>query len=774
MSVNTPVGSWLPTNNTTQSGTAYLNNIDADVDVLSRVGAMFVPQALPTPAMMAQVYQGHVYNVAAPAIAVTASTTSGSTSLGSLSTVAGLTIGMTVTGTGIPANATLAGLNASGTATLSAAATATSAGDVLTVTPSSTLIEVGAVTTGSTTSGSTSLGSLGTTQGIAIGMAATIYSYVGGVFTLAAPSGSIVTAVTTSSVTLNNAATLTVAGAQCCFAQPIGTTVTGTVTSGSTSLGSLTTTSGMFAGMSVAAAGVPATATIAGITGPNTATLSAAATATHAGATIAVTVPVPASNSRLDRVTLNRLSGQANWIAGTPAAAPVPPAIPLGQVPIAQLFATTSSTALANTSSIWDERDFTALGTAPGAFGTQISLASAATCDLGAAGSNNILVTGTTAITALGSSASVSAPLYQVEFAGALTLTYNSTSLILPGGVSIATAAGDAMLALYQGSGNWRVLDYMTADGSPVSVTGAEVTLASAATVNLGAAGSNLIAISGTTTITSFGSSASTANPLYWVRFTGALTLTYNATSLILPGSATITTAAGDAMLAQYLGSGNWKVHYYQPETGKALISPTQPNLQISIFTSSGTFTTSVGSATTTRYKFTATGGGGGGGNSSGSSTAGTGGGAGGTVVYEASGIAAGTNLTVTVGAGGTAGASGGTSSAVVNGVTITASGGSAGTTSTSANGGAGGTAANGTININGGDGTAVTGSGVGAIAGGDGGCSFWGGGGAGSNQSGSTGNSGKAYGSGGGGAGGNGSQGGAGAGGIVMVEWIL
>lgn len=67
----------------------------------------------------------------------------------------------------------------------------------------------------------------------------------------------------------------------------------------------------------------------------------------------------------------------------------------------------------------------------------------------------------------------------------------------------------------------------------------------SAATTPIGAAGTALYAtITGTTAITSFGSVG--AGTFRVVEFTGALTLTHNATSLRLPGSANIATAAGD------------------------------------------------------------------------------------------------------------------------------------------------------------------------------------------------------------------------------------
>ena len=69
------------------------------------------------------------------------------------------------------------------------------------------------------------------------------------------------------------------------------------------------------------------------------------------------------------------------------------------------------------------------------------------------------------------------------------------------------------------------------------------VTLASAATTDIGGQNSLAVEISGTTGITSLGTSY---NGPRFVRFTGALLLTNNATTLILPGAANITTAAGD------------------------------------------------------------------------------------------------------------------------------------------------------------------------------------------------------------------------------------
>lgn len=82
------------------------------------------------------------------------------------------------------------------------------------------------------------------------------------------------------------------------------------------------------------------------------------------------------------------------------------------------------------------------------------------------------------------------------------------------------------------------------------------------------------VSVTGTTTITSFGSGASTSNPLYFVRFTGALTLTHNATSLILPGGANLALSAGAAIVALYLGSGNWRVPFVQNGIGSTGVPP--------------------------------------------------------------------------------------------------------------------------------------------------------------------------------------------------------
>lgn len=101
-----------------------------------------------------------------------------------------------------------------------------------------------------------------------------------------------------------------------------------------------------------------------------------------------------------------------------------------------------------------------------------------------------------------------------------------------------------------------------------VEYPGDVLSIASAATTDLGTIRTRRPSVTGTATITSFGSTAVTSQPLYFVSFTGAAVLTHNAVSLILPGSRNITTAAGDFALALYLGGGNWQVLAYLPASG--------------------------------------------------------------------------------------------------------------------------------------------------------------------------------------------------------------
>ena len=103
-------------------------------------------------------------------------------------------------------------------------------------------------------------------------------------------------------------------------------------------------------------------------------------------------------------------------------------------------------------------------------------IASASSIDLSATNGLFHDVTGTTAITALGT---VRAGVWKVlKFEGALTLTHNSTSLILPTAANITTADGDIAMVVSEGSGNWRCTFYSRANGQALAFASASETVA--------------------------------------------------------------------------------------------------------------------------------------------------------------------------------------------------------------------------------------------------------------------------------------------------------
>lgn len=119
------------------------------------------------------------------------------------------------------------------------------------------------------------------------------------------------------------------------------------------------------------------------------------------------------------------------------------------------------------------------------------------------------------------------------------------------------------------------------------SLHGAWATVASAGTVDLGAqAGRNLV-ISGTTTITSFGTTGAADYIPFVVRFSGILTLTHGS-NLILPTGANITTAANDTAIVVWEGAGVWRVIAYQRADGTALAAAAAGGLPAGYLTGLG------------------------------------------------------------------------------------------------------------------------------------------------------------------------------------------
>ena len=99
------------------------------------------------------------------------------------------------------------------------------------------------------------------------------------------------------------------------------------------------------------------------------------------------------------------------------------------------------------------------------------------------------------------------------------------------------------------------------AAGNTETAVAAEITVASATTCDILGAESEFIAISGTTTITSFGTGA---NNKRFVRATGAFNITHNATTLVCPGGHSIVTKSGDTFLVVSNASSQVRIHNYQ------------------------------------------------------------------------------------------------------------------------------------------------------------------------------------------------------------------
>jgi hypothetical protein len=101
--------------------------------------------------------------------------------------------------------------------------------------------------------------------------------------------------------------------------------------------------------------------------------------------------------------------------------------------------------------------------TAAQEWATGTAIASATTINLNAATGNRVHITGTTTITTV----TLTRGPRTLIFDGALTLTHNSTTNNLPGGVNITTAAGDR--AIYESDGTTvYCVSYIKASGLPV------------------------------------------------------------------------------------------------------------------------------------------------------------------------------------------------------------------------------------------------------------------------------------------------------------------
>ena len=152
---------------------------------------------------------------------------------------------------------------------------------------------------------------------------------------------------------------------------------------------------------------------------------------------------------------------------------------------------------------------------------------------------------------------------------------FNSNGLTMTGPLRIAAGSAAAPGLTPAGDTNSGIFA-PAADEIGISLNGQEVArfnsnglvgrlvprtwldVASAATIDLGAQNADSLRLTGTTTITSFGTAVSGTRRR--LRVATGLTITHNATSLFCPGAANLILGAGDIADVESLGSGNWIV----------------------------------------------------------------------------------------------------------------------------------------------------------------------------------------------------------------------
>ncbi|WP_288587646.1 DUF2793 domain-containing protein [uncultured Methylobacterium sp.] len=152
----------------------------------------------------------------------------------------------------------------------------------------------------------------------------------------------------------------------------------------------------------------------------------------------------------------------------------------------------------------------------------------------------------------------------------------NVLSLLFQSGFSGRAELGltgddDLRLKVSGDGGTWREALRVDRNTGGLDFAAAEVSAPIAGTVDLGGLGAVKVVLTGSGTVTSFGTAP---NRVRLLRFTAAATLTHNAASLVLPGGANLVTAAGDTAVATSDAAGTWRVVDYARASGKAVTAP--------------------------------------------------------------------------------------------------------------------------------------------------------------------------------------------------------
>jgi hypothetical protein len=158
---------------------------------------------------------------------------------------------------------------------------------------------------------------------------------------------------------------------------------------------------------------------------------------------------------------------------------------------------------------------------------------------------------------------------------GASAPATDCTTAAVKGQVWLDVSVTPNLVKQYDGS-SWVIVGALDASNHLWSppVGGGSASVTAATTTDICASPSAVQNISGSTTITSFGSAC-----VAGVR----KTLIFGAATLIIPGQRDYTTSAGDVADAIYLGSGNWRLVNITRIDGSSVVNPSVP-LGTSIF----------------------------------------------------------------------------------------------------------------------------------------------------------------------------------------------
>lgn len=159
---------------------------------------------------------------------------------------------------------------------------------------------------------------------------------------------------------------------------------------------------------------------------------------------------------------------------------------------------------------------------------------------------------------------------------GATAPATDCSGLPVTGQVWLDTSTAPNALRYYDGA-SWLPIGYL--DGTNhlflPALGGGSVSVASAATTDICANKSTFQTITGTASISAFGTACSIGQ-MRLLLLSGTPTLVHSANLLLPAGGSNIVAQSGDRVLAVYAGAGVWTVGPYQRADGSALTPPVQ------------------------------------------------------------------------------------------------------------------------------------------------------------------------------------------------------